>query len=126
MEIEFLYVFLYLILAHWVADFVFQDEYWALNKKNSLKALLSHTITYSLMVSLMFLWILSPMNLLIFWAITFVTHTITDYFSSKIVGKKFENKEMGSPIPNLGAFSVIGLDQVIHYITLFFTLYLLL
>ena len=31
------------------------------------------------------------------------------------MSRKFERKEFGSPIPNTGGFTVIGLDQVLHY-----------
>lgn len=61
------------------------------------------------------------LKFLLFFLITFVTHTITDYITSRIVSKKFANKHLGSPIPNFGAFSMIGFDQVIHYGTLFLT-----
>ena len=57
--------------------------------------------------------------------ITFVFHTLTDYFTSKIVSRKFANQEYGSPIPNFGAFTVIGFDQVLHYVQLFLTYHFL-
>jgi hypothetical protein len=65
------------------------------------------------------------LDVLAFVGITFVAHTITDYITSRIVSRKFANKEFGSPIPNTGAFTVIGFDQVLHYIQLFGTYYLL-
>jgi hypothetical protein len=62
---------------------------------------------------------------LLFGVITFITHTATDYFTSRIVSKKFAKQEYGSPIPNFGAFTIIGIDQVLHYIQLFLTYQLL-
>jgi hypothetical protein len=62
---------------------------------------------------------------MIFAAITFVIHFATDYVTSRIVKKRFEAKHFGSPIPNLGAFSIIGFDQVLHYTQLFLTYYIL-
>ena len=133
-------VILSIIFIHWVADFIFQAEEWAVNKSKSLKALLKHTVMYS------FIWYIVLLGFAIYgtrfngpkiedlgWTpwmglfpvITFVFHTITDYFTSKIVSRKFANNEYGSSIPNLGAFSVIGFDQVLHYIQLFGTYYLL-
>lgn len=108
--------FIFIVVCHWIFDFIFQDERWALGKSKSIKALLKHTITYSL------LWIIPTTiftgnfyGALIFSMITFVAHTVTDYFTSKIVSKKFANKQLGGPIPNVGAFSWIGFDQVLHY-----------
>ena len=57
--------------------------------------------------------------------ITFILHFATDYITSRIVSKRFADKYYGSPIPNFGAFSIIGLDQVLHYAQLFLTYYLL-
>ena len=127
-----------IIFIHWVADFIFQAEEWATNKSKKLSALLEHTATYS------FIWFFGAYFLFSFpcdissigycvnlakcfefTIITFVFHTLTDYFTSKIVSRKFANKEYGSPIPNFGAFTVIGFDQVLHYIQLFGTYYLL-
>lgn len=132
-------VILSIIFIHWVADFIFQAEEWATNKSKSLGSLLMHTMTYSVVI-----WFLAggflfskPCDisafgicvdipkLFAFAGITFVAHTITDYFTSKIVSRKFANQEYGSPIPNFGAFTVIGFDQVLHYVQLFLTYHFL-
>jgi hypothetical protein len=132
-------VILSIIFIHWVADFVFQAEEWATNKSKSIVPLTMHTFTYTLvwMIPAGFLFSspcdLSPVfgrcvdgyKMLTFLGITFVAHTITDYFTSRIVSRKFANKEYGSPIPNFGAFTVIGFDQVLHYVQLFATYYYL-
>jgi len=140
MTLQTLIVILSIIFIHWVADFIFQDEEWAVNKSKSFKALIKHTYTYSLVwvyaFSFFAIWGnhfggMTPKQLgwspymFFFPFITFVIHTITDYFTSKIVSKKFSNNHYGSAIPNFGAFSIIGLDQVLHYIQLFTTYYLL-
>jgi hypothetical protein len=121
-----------ILIIHWIADFVFQDEKWALGKSKNWKDLLSHTFTYSII----FFGLLSFMNPLFnvgltfymgfyFFIITFIAHTITDYFTSRIVSKMFENKRYGSSIPNIGGFTIIGFDQILHYIQLFLTYYYL-
>jgi hypothetical protein len=127
-----------IIIIHWVADFVFQDKKWALGKSKNWNDLLTHTSIYSLiwflagMIYLAYSFTKEPIqptsNLLpifIFTVVTFITHTITDYFTSRIVIIKFENKHYGSAIPNFGAFTIIDIDQVLHYIQLFITYYLL-
>jgi hypothetical protein len=118
-----------IIIIHWVADFVCQDEKWALGKSKNWNDLLSHTGTYSLIwfiptFIMIYYFHYSP-YLWLFSFITFIAHTITDYFTSRIVSKKFENKHYGSAIPNFGAFTIIGIDQVLHYVQLFTTYYLL-
>lgn len=173
-----------IIVIHFVADFVMQDERWALNKSKNWNALLKHTYTYSVVwfaIGVIYISCKSNMfndmtwysdgSLTLFVLITFVCHTITDYFTSKIVGKRFKDEavftismnqsyQLGSvikpysnnneyiivnqvaspsmgtfsypyevkkynPIPNLGAFTRIGFDQLLHYIQLFLTYYFL-
>lgn len=128
----------YIIVIHYIADFIFQAEEWAENKSKHNWALIMHTITYTAVwiVPAAFLFnfacdgsifgtCIYSNKLFIFLGVTFVLHTITDYFTSRIVSKRFADKYYGSPIPNLGAFSIIGFDQVLHYAQLFLTYYLL-
>jgi hypothetical protein len=127
-----------IIIIHWIADFVFQDEKWALGKSKNWKDLLSHTLTYTFAFYCLGFaipyWLngrthiglpTNNIQLLLFFPITLICHTITDYFTSRIVSKKFAKQEYGSTIPNFGAFTIIGIDQVLHYIQLFTTYYLL-
>jgi hypothetical protein len=122
----------FIIIVHWIADFIFQAEEWATNKSKSNLALLKHVSTYStiwVFASCILLGIGSKTgttqwyvyNSLLFSLITFICHFITDYFTSRIVSRKFANKHFGSPIPNFGAFTIIGIDQVLHYVQLFLT-----
>lgn len=131
MNLTALVFILIMITIHYIADFIFQDEEWALGKSSSNTDLLMHTTTYTA------IWIICAgalimitgehlvPKLLWFFPITFVVHTITDYFTSRWIKKKFDAKYYGSPIPNFGAFSSIGFDQVLHYIQIFGTYYLL-
>lgn len=116
------------VLIHYIADFIFQDEKWANNKSKDNKSLFTHTFTYSIITligwNLLFDG-LSTFNQVFVFSITFIFHTTTDYFTSRIVSRKFFHKELGSPIPNFGAFSMIGIDQVLHYAQLFFMFYCL-
>lgn len=122
-----------IIIIHFVADFIMQDERWALNKSKNWDALLMHTITYTSVWLVIALytnqttndWYFDTLDVQLFLLITFVCHTITDYFTSRIVSKKFAEGKYGSAIPNFGAFTLIGGDQVLHYIQLFATYYYL-
>lgn len=127
-----------IVVIHFIADFIFQAELWATNKSKSNRALLFHTITYSVIwffgaaflfnepcdVSI-FGYCVDTIKCFKFAGITFIAHTITDYLTSRVVSQKFADKEYGSPIPNFGAFTIIGFDQVLHYGQLFGTYYLL-
>jgi len=119
-----------IIVVHFIADFICQDEKWALGKSKNWSDLLSHTFTYS------FVWLfpaliyciymkINPLYAVLFSFITFVSHTITDYFTSRVTNKLYAKGKFGSSIPNLGFFSMIGFDQVLHYAQLFLTFYFL-
>lgn len=112
-------VILITIISHWIFDFLFQTDYMGNNKSKDIFALLSHTMVYSV------LWLI-PMTLLLglekavaFAGITFLIHTLTDYFTSKLTHKLYNYNLIRL------FFNVIGGDQVLHYIQLFFTYYLL-
>lgn len=128
------YIFISIILIHWIADFIFQDEKWANDKSKSFFALLLHTSVYSLVWMGILIIAYLPFNLstttfvsiVAFGWITLFFHTLTDYFTSKRVSKKFKAGYYGSKIPNFGAFTEIGFDQVLHYVQLVLTWKLLL
>jgi len=128
----------FIILVHYVADFVFQSGEWGAMKSKCNRALIMHTLMYALIwvVPAAFLFnfgckgsifgtCVYTGKLFIFLVVTFIVHTVQDYITSRITSKGFENKNYMSGIPNFGAFSVIGLDQVLHYAQLFLTYYLL-
>lgn len=127
MDLFSLIIVLSVIIAHFFADFVCQAEKWAIGKRKSFKLLLQHTTTYTVVLTTLLLGVLwiNPLHILYFFVFNFFAHTFVDYYTSKVVGQRFDDKHLGSPIPNLGAFTIIGLDQVIHYICIFGSLYFL-
>lgn len=112
---------------HWFADFVMQTDKQAKGKSKNWNDLLSHTFNYSLMwlIPIIFLfpkdWTTSQyvLNSLLFGSITFVCHTITDYFTSRL------NSRLWSEGKVHNFFVSVGFDQYLHYIQLFLTYYLL-
>jgi hypothetical protein len=182
-----------IIIIHWIADFVMQDEKWALGKSKNWRDLIMHTMLYSMIwwfPALIAILLSQPdikdldelmFKSFLFVLVTFIFHTVTDYITSRIVSKRFTEEtpfniylrysmfktgdilkssssqldktgqtyngnnfdiilmsESGyhggieqfrakryNSIPNFGAFTLIGFDQVLHYIQLFGTYYLL-
>lgn len=118
-------VILSIIFIHWVADFVLQTDWQAKNKSKNNKALLSHTWTYSLVWYVIgaFYAMLTPdyvqWTLTLFVLITFVAHTLTDYFTSRLNSKLWAKGDVHN------FFVSVGFDQVLHYAQLFGTFYLL-
>lgn len=102
-----------LLLMHWFADFVLQTRYQAINKSRSIKALLTHTSIYSLFWFI--LWPILGINTLYFVGITFICHTITDYFTSRINAKLYNENKIYE------FFVSIGFDQWLHHAQLIIT-----
>jgi len=112
-----------ILTIHWIADFVLQTDKQAKGKSKNWSDLLKHTLTYSI------LWLAIGMfysvfttktyNWLWFGIITFVAHTITDYFTSRL------NSRLWTKGQTHNFFVSIGFDQILHYVQLFFTYYLL-
>lgn len=123
-----IYIILSILFVHWFADFVCQTEKMALNKSKSLDALFGHTGTYSLiwffiigmygLLSVPFHYYV-PGQLLLFVPITFVCHTATDYYTSRVNAQLWEQKKTHD------FFVSIGFDQFLHFAQLIITFYLL-
>jgi hypothetical protein len=89
-----------ILIVHWIADFVLQTDKQAKGKSKNWGDLLEHTLSYSSLwgiVGFIYLAIsfkdfpFQPTsNLLVilyFVLITFICHTITDYFTSRLNSK---------------------------------------
>ena len=114
---------IYLCFAHYIADFVCQTDWMAVNKSKFNVPLLAHVCTYSCVLFLLLL-VLEPSfkTLLLFIFINATLHFIIDFFTSRLSSHlKSVNKLGSSSIPNFGFFSVIGFDQFLHYTCLFIT-----
>lgn len=103
-----------IILIHFLADFGLQTHEQATLKSTNIKQLLYHVGIYSLV------WFIAvlPFGLgvaLQFVVITFWCHFTTDWLTSRI-GKPFwEKKDLHN------GFVIIGFDQMLHYIQLYYT-----
>jgi len=139
-----------IIIIHWIADFVLQTEKQATGKSKNWSDLLSHTSVYNSVWAVfipiyfivfghvgVFMAILLSM---LFVVITFIFHTTTDYFTSRLNSKLIPEREYahnyGKGVDKYSFFRYknenwhnffvsVGFDQVLHYIQLFTTYYLL-
>ena len=102
---------LYILLTHFIGDFVLQTDWQAKNKSTSNEALLNHTLIYSV------IWLPFIFYYHIAWflPITFVCHTITDYFTSRLNTKLWAKNEVHY------FFVSVGYDQLLHYVQLLLT-----
>lgn len=108
---------LWLLAVHWVADFVCQTHWQSINKSKSNEALGRHVATYTLVLAGGSIFILG------YYAAAFalvngVLHFVTDYFTSRWASRLYAKQDWHN------FFVVIGLDQLIHHMTLAATLWL--
>lgn len=113
-------LFLFILVTHFLGDFVLQTNWQAKNKYNNNKALGYHCLTYSLVwVTMSYVALENLPKSLLFGIITFLCHFITDYNTSKLCKKFFDNKDTHN------GFIVIGFDQILHYLQLYLTFILI-
>lgn len=96
-----------ILATHFVADFVLQSDWMALNKSKRNSILALHVGIYSTC----FLW-LGPL----YAGLNLVAHFVTDWMTSRWTSRLYKAGKRH------WFFVVIGLDQVAHYVVLFLTL----
>ena len=100
----------WVLLLHFVFDFMCQNDKMAINKSKSFKWLFAQTSVYSLMAFLVGL----PFPLAIgFYLYLFVTHSIIDGITSRITSYLWVKEQRH------WFFVTIGFDQWLHYVTIF-------
>lgn len=120
---------IYILITHFVADFLMQSNDMATKKSTSIKWLTLHVVSYfkGLMWSallfyifnaLAFNLIIPPWSIVGFCVTNAVLHWVTDYFTSRETSRLWKEQKVRK------FFHMIGLDQLIHGICLIMTLYL--
>ena len=114
------FLILFIMLGHWIGDFVLQPRWMGENKSKHLSILLTHAATYG---CFLFVW-----TLLVTWTMgrfdrvytlvmtasnfafmSMVLHGIVDAITSRITHWMWDKKRVW------GFFTIIGLDQFIHF-----------
>jgi len=115
-----------IFVFHWIADYVLQKGEWAKAKSADPVSLLKHTSLYSVMWFIPMIPLLGIIESVIFVAVTFFIHTYQDSITSQTVKEMFESETYYTPLPNVGVFSFMGFDQLLHYLQLYILFILLL
>ena len=110
-----------ILAAHFLSDFVCQTHEMSIKKSKSLLWLSYHVLVYTSVTTLS--WSLffgykmnDPITTIpMIFITTFISHWITDYFTSKWTSRLWAEEKVHD------FFVVIGLDQLIHAITLIIT-----
>lgn len=112
--------FMILLVVHLIADFVCQTHWQASNKSKSNEALARHVALYTLILCPYALVLFaSSWRGLVFVVVNGALHFGTDYFTSRWTARLYAKQDWHN------FFVVIGLDQLIHQVTLAATLWLM-
>lgn len=126
MEFFIFYVIVSVLAIHYIADFIFQTHEQAVNKSKSFYYLTEHSVVYGIVSAILYVPFLSWgifertiwTDLFPFYLI--ISHGIVDYFTSKWSSRYFFRQDY-----HMG-FVVVGLDQLIHFVSIFAYLLLIL
>jgi hypothetical protein len=113
------YTVLSVLFCHWFFDFFLQTPEMANGKSKEHKPLADHVYVYSIglmVMCLLNIFILQPHQIIVFVLVNATAHYFTDYLTSRATSSLYREERYRE------FFSVIGLDQFIHYTTLFLTL----
>ena len=114
------YIICCALVIHWLADFKYQNHWMASNKSTSNKALGGHVLVYTLfMVWLGLIMFNDSLLAILFALINGAIHFCVDYCTSRLTSFRWKQQRWHD------FFEVVGVDQSIHYLTIFGT-YLLL
>ncbi|WP_407654040.1 DUF3307 domain-containing protein [Aquimarina gracilis] len=106
-------MFIWILVAHWIGDYVFQTSKMAMGKSRHLKWLAIHVGTYTLVISICCLFLFPIKIAISYFLINGILHGITDFFTSRLSAKYQKTPRIFFPI--------LGFDQLIHMITLYLT-----
>lgn len=119
----------FILLSHLLSDFALQSRNQGRKKSTNIFWLLTHVLIYS-MTTTFFWWLLdlnyeikSLINYSIIFFMIFITHGMTDFFTSKLTS--FAYLKMQSKNKKMNDFwewifwLIIGADQTIHIVSLF-------
>jgi hypothetical protein len=116
---SFLTQFLILLAIHWLADFVLQTHWQAQNKSKNNEALLQHVSVYTVILTAGAMAVFFTADrVMLFVAANAVLHFATDYVTSRWSSRLYAKQDWHN------FFVVIGLDQLIHQVTLASTMVL--
>lgn len=110
------WIILYILTAHFVADFVLQTTWIGLNKSKDSTVLALHCLIYTFALCVLMFPLLKGDAAQYAVLNGAILHLPTDFISSKLSSKYHSEGRL------YAFWKVIGLDQLAHYAGLFLTL----
>lgn len=111
-----------LLVFHYIGDHLLQTGKMGLEKHKDNIILIYHVAIYTVVMTLFanyIFWDFPSDRIVTFFLVTFISHFITDYITSRINHQLYERKETKKLL------NMIYLDQNLHYFQLIITYYFL-
>jgi len=101
------------LISHYIGDFVFQTEWMAKNKGESMAAMSAHVVCYGATLTVFASLIsLNPNFIISYIVLNTVLHLLIDCVSSSFTPELWEKKDYRN------FFLVLGVDQLVHQLAL--------
>lgn len=121
MEFNYSLIIIALLFTHFIADFICQTDWMAINKSKNFAALFAHVMVYMAAFQVgtaLIYWsgLTNSANFVVFYAgLNGLFHLGTDYITSRINARLWADKKVH------WFFVGVGADQFIHAVTLILT-----
>lgn len=114
------WLFIWLVMGHFVFDWLLQTNWMAMNKKNNPFALLVHSLVYALGVTITLFFAIGAMPTLSVFAVVFsplfVSHVLLDSYHFHVWWCIYIKRMPPDEIP---LWMLICIDQIWHILILF-------
>lgn len=125
-------LFTYVLVLHYLGDYIFQPYWVSVEKSENLKILLYHVFIYTAILYSGLIFVVGLKSVLVFSGITFALHFMVDFLTSRIISDNSSNlrldPDVSKPIHKRlklwGPISLLGFDQLLHQVCLLIALHL--
>jgi hypothetical protein len=115
-------LFIYILILHYLGDYIFQPYWLSVQKSESQKMLLYHVFIYTSVLYLGLIFVVELKSVLVFSGITFALHYIVDFVTSRVISDNSSSlvldpdasKPVHKRLKLWGPISLLGFDQLLH------------
>src|SRR5579859_3942608 len=110
-----MHYFAFIMINHFIADFLCQSRKMGENKSTSMFWLSMHILVYTIVLGFFSSFFFAPIQFVNWLVINSVLHFITDFITSRMTTYFYKKQNMKY------FWSTIGFDQLVHGLCLFYT-----
>ena len=125
-------LFIYILILHYLGDYIFQPYWLSVQKSESQKMLLYHVFIYTSVLYLGLIFVVGLKSVLVFSGITFALHYIVDFVTSRVISDNSSSlildpdasKPVHKRLKLWGPISLLGFDQLLHQVCLLIAMFI--